>query len=93
MKTPSQFLNTTIGSTGSIAVEYYFSKESDTQPGVVDLHCTFRDESKSATISLKERVNRKAVSDGPATAQVIGEMLSEYFAGEVSSGPAIHPTV
>jgi hypothetical protein len=92
MKTPSQFLSTTIG-TGSVAVEYYFSKESETQPGVVDLHCTFLDESKSTTISLKERVNRKAVNDELATAQVIGEMLSEYFGGAVSSGPAIHPTV
>lgn len=91
MKTPSQFLNTTIFSTGT-AVEYYFSKESDTQPGVVDLHCTFRDENKSTTISLKERVNRKAVNDESATAQVIGEMLSEYFAGEISSGSSIHPT-
>lgn len=81
MKTPSQFLNTTIGSTGSIAVEYYFSKESETQPGVVDLHCTFRDESKSTTIALKEQVNRKAVKDESVTAQVIGEIVSEYFAG------------
>jgi hypothetical protein len=93
MKTPSQFLNTTIGSTGSIVVEYHFSKESDTQPGVVDLHCTFRDESKSTTISLKEQVSRKAVSDENAAAQVIAEMLSEYFAGEISSGSSIHPTV
>lgn len=93
MKTPPQFLNHTIGSKGSIAVEYYFSKENEAQPGVVDLHCTFFDESKSTTISLKEQVNRKAVNDVSVTAQVIGEVLSEYFSGAVSSGSAIHPTV
>lgn len=93
MKTPSQFLNTTIGSTGSIAVEYYFSKESDAQPGVVDLHCTFRDESRSTTISLKEQVNRKAVNNRLVTAQVIGEIVTEYFGGAVSSVFAIRPIV
>ncbi len=93
MKTPSQFLSTTIGSTGSIAVEYYFSKESETQPGVVDLHCTFRDESRSTTISLREQVSRKAVKDEAVTAQVIGEIVSEYFAGAVSYGSATPPTV
>lgn len=92
MKTPLQSLNTTI-STGTIAVEYYFSKDTDAQPGVVDLHCTFRDEGRSVTVSLKEAVSRKAAKDGSAAAQVIGEMISEYFSGALNSPSAIPPTV
>lgn len=92
MKTPLQSLNTT-NATGTITVEYYFSKDTDAQPGVVDLHCTFRDESRSATVSLKEAVSRKAVKDGSAAAQVIGEMISEYFSVTPNAPSAIPPTV
>lgn len=92
MKTPSQFLEASISGAGSIAVEYYFSKETETQPGVVDLHCTFHDESRSTTISLKEPVSRKAVKDQPVAEKVIGAIVSEYFSGTAASSSNL-PTV